>query len=164
MPSYFFWVLCFQFLCVFLCVFLKLSSTSYIWFAFWQLFGKLTNNLFLGLLLNLHMYSKFNGLSLLLSLAFFWHVFKISPSAIVESYETLTLSNWSICCTKNEVSQYFFTECDQIHRKLWIWSYSMKKYLMGNFLFYAVILFSSDWFTEIFFLCSSLKFWSREKQ
>ena len=29
----------------------------------------------------------------------------------------------------------FFSKCDQIRRKLWIWSHSLKKSLMENFIF-----------------------------
>ena len=32
----------------------------------------------------------------------------------------------------------FFSKCDQIRRKLWIWSYLLKKSLMENFIFCAV--------------------------
>ena len=32
----------------------------------------------------------------------------------------------------------FFIKCDQIRSLLWIWSHLLKKYLMGNFIFYAV--------------------------
>ena len=34
----------------------------------------------------------------------------------------------------------FFSKCDQIHRKLPIWSYLLKKSLMENFIFYAVLI------------------------
>ena len=34
--------------------------------------------------------------------------------------------------------KYFFNKCDQIRRKLRIWSHLLKKYLMENFIFYAV--------------------------
>ena len=33
----------------------------------------------------------------------------------------------------------FFSKCDQIRRKLWIWSYLLKKSLMENFIFCAVL-------------------------
>ena len=43
-------------------------------------------------------------------------------------------------CTKVEVShQGFFSKCDQIRKKLRIWSYLLKKSLMENFIFYAVV-------------------------
>ena len=31
-----------------------------------------------------------------------------------------------------------FSKCDQIRRKLWIWSHLLKKSLMENFIFYSV--------------------------
>ena len=31
----------------------------------------------------------------------------------------------------------FFSKCDQIRRKLWIWSHLLKNYLMENFIFSA---------------------------
>ena len=33
----------------------------------------------------------------------------------------------------------FFTKCDEIRRKLWIWSHLLKKYLIENFIFCTVI-------------------------
>ena len=33
----------------------------------------------------------------------------------------------------------FFSKCDQIHRKLRIWSYLLKKFLIENFIFCAVL-------------------------
>ena len=39
-------------------------------------------------------------------------------------------------CTKNKFSiKDFFNKCDQILRKLWIWSHLLKKSLMENFIF-----------------------------
>ena len=35
----------------------------------------------------------------------------------------------------------FFRKCDQIRRKLWIWSHLLKKSLMENLIFCAVIIF-----------------------
>ena len=35
--------------------------------------------------------------------------------------------------------EYFFSECDQVRRKLHIWSHLLKKSLMQNFVFFAVI-------------------------
>ena len=32
----------------------------------------------------------------------------------------------------------FFSKCDQIRRKLWIWSHLLKKFLMENFIFCAI--------------------------
>ena len=34
--------------------------------------------------------------------------------------------------------QDFFSECVQIRSKLWIWSHLTKKFLMENFIFWAV--------------------------
>ena len=34
----------------------------------------------------------------------------------------------------------FFSKCDQKRRKQWIWSQLLKKFLMENFIFWAVIL------------------------
>ena len=47
---------------------------------------------------------------------------------------------WHWChCTKNEVSaKDFFSKCDQIRRKLRIWSHLLKKSLMENFIFCEV--------------------------
>ena len=43
-------------------------------------------------------------------------------------------------CTKNEVSiKDLFSKCDQIHRKLRIWSHLLEKSLMENFIFCAVV-------------------------
>ena len=42
-------------------------------------------------------------------------------------------------CTKNERFYYgFFSRCDQIHRKLRIWSHLLKKYLGEKLIFCAV--------------------------
>ena len=43
-------------------------------------------------------------------------------------------------CTKNMTFPIkdFFSKCDQIRRKLWIWSHLLKKFLMKNFIFCAV--------------------------
>ena len=35
----------------------------------------------------------------------------------------------------------FFSKCGQIRRKLWIWSHLLKKSVMENFIFCAVILY-----------------------
>ena len=34
----------------------------------------------------------------------------------------------------------FFSKCEQISGKLWIWSYLLKKYLMENFSIFAVLI------------------------
>ena len=41
-------------------------------------------------------------------------------------------------CTKNEVLHYFFSKCDQNHRKLQIWSYLLRKCWLENFIFCAL--------------------------
>ena len=45
----------------------------------------------------------------------------------------------------------FFSNCDQTHRKLRIWSHLLKKFLMENFIFCAVI------FTGTLVLCAALR-------
>ena len=51
------------------------------------------------------------------------------------------ISSQTYHCTKDEVLNYnFFSKCDQIHRKLKIWSHLLKKFLMENFIFCAVYL------------------------
>ena len=46
-----------------------------------------------------------------------------------------------ILCTKSEVLlENFFSKCDRIRRKLQIWSYLLKKSLMGNFIFLYVVI------------------------
>ena len=35
----------------------------------------------------------------------------------------------------------FFSKCGQICRKLWIWSHLLKKSLMENFIFCAVVIY-----------------------
>ena len=37
----------------------------------------------------------------------------------------------------------FFSKCDQICNKLWIWSYLLKKSLMENFIFCKVTVFKN---------------------
>ena len=43
----------------------------------------------------------------------------------------------------------FFSKCDQIRRKLWIWSQLLKKSLMENFIFCAVTLLGLTFKGEI---------------
>ena len=38
----------------------------------------------------------------------------------------------------------YFSKCDQIRRKLWIWSHLLKKSLMENFIFCAVVVFQAS--------------------
>ena len=50
-------------------------------------------------------------------------------------------------CTKNELSiKNFFSKCDQIRRKLRIWSHLLKKSSVENFIFCAV--YASEWFLQ----------------
>ena len=44
----------------------------------------------------------------------------------------------------------FFSQCDQIRRKLWIWSHLLKKSLMGNFIFCAVNVCCRVWWLRVF--------------
>ena len=48
----------------------------------------------------------------------------------------------------------FFPKCDQIRRKLWIWSHLLKKSLMENFIFCAVNVLSVQ--QRKHFLCTSV--------
>ena len=50
-----------------------------------------------------------------------------------ENYEKL-----SHCTKMKFFIKDFFRKCDQIRRKLWIWSHLLEKSLMGNLIFYAV--------------------------
>ena len=54
--------------------------------------------------------------------------------------------NWTYIATCTAQKKFsikdFFSKCDQIRRKLRIWSYLLKKSLMENFFCYAVIMFS----------------------
>ena len=52
----------------------------------------------------------------------------------------------------------FFSKCDQIRRKLWIWSDLLKKSLMGNFIFCAVLLNMRNSHPEVFCKSCSWKF------
>ena len=40
---------------------------------------------------------------------------------------------------------YFFSICDPIHRKLWVWSHLLKKLLMEYFIFCAAFLVINHW-------------------
>ena len=56
----------------------------------------------------------------------------------------------------------FFSKCDQIHRKLRVWSHLLKKSSMENFIFCAVPQ-TSDTINEVFhygFLSRKLRIWS----
>ena len=53
-----------------------------------------------------------------------------------QRYEVAKKTHW----TKLKFSvKDLFSKCDQIRRKLWIWSHLLKKSLMENFIFCAVI-------------------------
>ena len=56
------------------------------------------------------------------------------------NHQSVTEVSWNQHCTKNEVSNKgFFSNCDQIGRKLWIWSHLLKNSLVENFIFCAVL-------------------------
>ena len=73
----------------------------------------------------------------------------------------------------------FFSKCDQIHNFLWIWSHLLKKFLIENFIFCAMIVLHFSQCCSIFkglcfeistklyfnyilqFSCCSLFFWAR---
>ena len=42
----------------------------------------------------------------------------------------------------------FFSKCDQIHRKQWIWSHLLKKSLMENFIFCGVNVLNNGTFVR----------------
>ena len=42
----------------------------------------------------------------------------------------------------------FSCKCDQIHRKMWIWSHLLKKFFMENFIFCAVYFALSSQFFD----------------
>ena len=52
------------------------------------------------------------------------------------------LGSWSHFYTMPFSMKDFFSKCNQIRRKLWIWSHLLKKSLMENFIFCAVLIFS----------------------
>ena len=50
--------------------------------------------------------------------------------------------NISIICTAQKMKFFiknFFSKCDQIRMKLWIWSHLLKKSVVENFIFCAVL-------------------------
>ena len=57
----------------------------------------------------------------------------------------------------------FFSKCDQIRRKLRIWSYSLKKFLMENFIFCAVIKQKNYSVNSLFFTTSVIEGSERPK-
>ena len=62
----------------------------------------------------------------------------------------------------------FFSKCDQIRRKLWIWSHLLKKFLMENFISGAVLMPNIFSRLVVFYLFHnnncSVKIKSREKK
>ena len=66
---------------------------------------------------------------------------KNNPSTIF-SYETSLERNTISTAQKIKFSiEYFFSECDQVRRKLHIWSHLLKKSLMQNFVFFCSDLY-----------------------
>ena len=65
-----------------------------------------------------------------------WSVFFVETNWFLAF---MVRSGFPYHCKKMKFSiKDFFSKCDQIHRKLRIWSHLPKKSLMGNFIFYAV--------------------------
>ena len=65
------------------------------------------------------------------------HVIATFPSHYLNlTVKDNTAQNMKFCI------KYFFSNCDQIRRKLRIWSHLLKKSLMENFIFYAVQVLS----------------------
>ena len=52
----------------------------------------------------------------------------------------------------------FFIKCDQIRRKLRIWSHLLKKSLMKNFIFWVVFLFFDGSVTRLLLPSSAKEF------
>ena len=55
----------------------------------------------------------------------------------------LSRREWDVICTTQKMKfsiKGFFSKCDQIRKKLRIWSHLLKKSLMENFIFCAVLL------------------------
>ena len=79
-----------------------------------------------------------------------WHmVVKFSKSQRVEIFRMLFLLSTA---QKMKISiKDFVSKCDQIHRKLWIWSHLLTKSLMGNFIVCAVITFGFERTSKLFF-------------
>ena len=52
----------------------------------------------------------------------------------------------------------FFSICDQMHRKLRIWSHLLKKSVMRNFIFCAVLVsFTNSIYKTVWYICTILK-------
>ena len=68
------------------------------------------------------------------------------------TYWVFVFSSQTFHCTKNESSiEDFFSKCDQIRRKLRLWSHLLKKSLLENFILCAVFILV-NFMKEIFFL------------
>ena len=66
------------------------------------------------------------------------------------------MSQWKCVFTAQKLKFFikdFFSKCDQIRSFLWIWSHLLKKSLMKNFIFCAVIL---AYFMQWMLLCPKL--------
>ena len=63
---------------------------------------------------------------------------KISTSIRYSIFLLLTLPINTTAQKMKFSIKYFFSKCDQIRRKLRIWSHLLEKSLMDNFIFYAV--------------------------
>ena len=57
--------------------------------------------------------------------------------AVKDLFVILTILHWTVQTTKVSI-KYFSSKCDQIRRKLRIWSRLLKKFLMENFIFCVV--------------------------
>ena len=70
--------------------------------------------------------------------------FSLSPSRLIHSFllkqkqRTKIISAYSTAQKMKFSIKDFFSKCDQIRRKLWIWSHLLKKTLMESFIFCAV--------------------------
>ena len=58
----------------------------------------------------------------------------------------------------------FFSKCDQIRMKLRIWSHLLKKSLMGNFIFCAVIVLEKIIFVRMILRIFYLNFFAIENK
>ena len=71
----------------------------------------------------------------------FWNVFVLA-FLLFRFYGTILKEFWVAFTAQNKVSiKDFFSKCDQIRKKLRIWSHLLKKSLMENFIFCAVFFF-----------------------
>ena len=74
--------------------------------------------------------------------------------AYISDFVSRSLSN--ILCDTTQKMRFSikdsFSKCDQIRKKLWIWSHLLKKSLMGNFIFCAVWSLSAKIFSRKSFI------------